>query len=146
MSNQRARAEREARLRGQLAELAQLQMQVAFLAQQLRHYEVLIMGAAEAIGKLLATVDGVLDQLEKNPKAVKDATFRAFLIHLKQEREKLVGQETQLKEVALDPPIHGGRIPGAPVAPTPEQARDPGRVPSDEGGAPSGAGDPPREE
>lgn len=122
MGNPKTKAERDARLRAELVQLAELRMQVTFLAGQLRHYEALIIGAGEAIGKMLATIDGVLGQLEKNPKAVKDATFMAFLLHLKQEREKLTQQEVQLSKVAADPPITQGRLPQMPVAPTPGQA------------------------
>lgn len=113
--NPKQRAEREARLRGELAKLAELQMQVSFLASQLRRYEILVMGAAEAIGKILAAIDGVLDQLEQKPKAVKDATFLAFLLHLKSVRIALQQQEVHLEKAATEPPTlsaapSGGQI------------------------------------
>lgn len=136
MSSTKTRAEREARLRAELAEMATLRIQVNILVSQLRHYEALIIGAAEGIGKLLAPIDGVLTQLEKNPKAVKDPTFHAFLLHLKSEREKLTQQEVALSDVAAERPILSGRLPGAPVAPTPEQVRESGQERP-------GAGDPP---
>lgn len=141
MSSGKTRAEREARLRSELAEMATLRIQVNLLVGQLRHYEALIIGAAEGIGKLLSPIDGVLTQLEKNPKAVKDSTFHAFLLHLKSEREKLTNQEVQLRDVAAQRPILSGRLPGAPLAPTPEQVREAdakGPV-----GERPGAGDPP---
>ena len=133
-------------MRSKLSELVELKMQVGFLVGQLRHYEVLIIGAGEGIGKLLSSIDGVLGQLEKSPKmdrAVKDPVLLAFLLHLKQEREKLTQQEIQLGEVAKDPPNLQGRLPRAPLAPTPEQAREAGLDQDEER---PGAGDPPKTE
>lgn len=140
MSQAAQRVRREAAIRQQAKDLAEVTMQRNFLAGQLRRYEMLVIGSGEAIGKLLVTIDGVLNQYAKKPRGVRDRILRAFLVHLKLVRDGLQAQEVSLGEVAAEPITQPQPAPATvEVAEEPSGAEESPEPAED-------AGDPPAEE